>query len=83
MNDFLAAYSSQNWLEACPQVYLEGTVYGHLTAEGEPDLVLENPALREQAIRTNVLLVVGERCALAPTACSSSASAARWPHRRA
>ena len=65
MSDFLAAYSIQNWLEACPQGYLEGTVYGHLPGEGEPDLVLENPALREQAIRTNVLLVVGERCALA------------------
>lgn len=65
MSDFLSAYSIQNWLESCPQGYLEGTEYGHLPGDLEPDLVLENAVLREDAIRTTVQLVVGERCALA------------------
>ncbi len=65
MADFLAAYSVQNWLESCPQGYLEDTEYGHGIGEKEPDVVLENPALREQAIRSTVQLVMGERCALA------------------
>lgn len=65
MADFLAAYSIQNWLESCPQGYLEGTEYGHAAGEKEPDLVLSNPALLEQAIQSTVQLVVGERCALA------------------
>lgn len=65
MADFLAAYSIQNWLESCPQGYLMGTEYGHRPGEQEPQLLLENDILREQAIRTTVQLVVGERCALA------------------
>jgi hypothetical protein len=65
MADFLAAYSIQNWLESCPQGYLEGTVYGHGVDEKEAQLLMENPVLLDDAIRTNVQLVVGERCALA------------------
>lgn len=65
MADFLAAYSIQNWLESCPQGYLMGTVYGHRPNEEEPAALLENDILREEAIRTTVQLVVGERCALA------------------
>jgi hypothetical protein len=64
MADFLAAYSIQNWLESCPQGYLEGTEYGHQPGEVEPDMLTGNPVLREDAIRTTVQLVVGERCAL-------------------
>jgi len=65
MADFLSAYSIQNWLESCPQAYLEDTVYGHEAGETEPDLLMSNDVLREDAIRTTVGLVVGERCALA------------------
>jgi len=65
MSDFLSAYSIQNWLESCPQGYLENTEYGHEIGEQESPAVLESPVLREQAIRTTVQLVVGERCALA------------------
>jgi hypothetical protein len=65
MADFLDAYSIQAWLESCPQGYLANTVCGHERAEKEAPVVLENEALREEAIRTTVLLVVGERCALA------------------
>jgi hypothetical protein len=65
MSDFLSAYSIQNWLESCPQGYLEGTEYGHLAGEAEPSLLLDNEVLHEDAIRTTVQLVVGERCALA------------------
>lgn len=65
MRDFLAAYSIQTWLESCPQGYLEGTVYGHGPDERETALVIDNEVLREDAIRTTVQLVVGERCALA------------------
>lgn len=65
MSDFLSAYSIQNWLESCPQGYLEGTEFGHLPEEAEPDLLLENDILREDAIATTVQMVVGERCALA------------------
>lgn len=65
MADFLSAYSIQHWLESCPQGYLEDTIYGHGSEEGEPSLVLENDVLREDAIRSTVQLVVGERCALA------------------
>ena len=64
MSDFLNAYSIQRWLESCPQGYLEETVYGHGAADREPDLILGNDVLREDAIRTTVQLVVGERCAL-------------------
>ena len=65
MSDFLSAYSIQNWLESCPQAYLEGTEYGHAPGESEPASILENPLLREDAVRGTVQLVVGERCALA------------------
>lgn len=65
MADFLSAYSIQNWLESCPQGYLMGTIYGHAPEAKEPELVLSNEALRQEAIRTTVQLVVGERCALA------------------
>jgi hypothetical protein len=65
MSDFLSAYSIQNWLESCPQGYLEGTEFGHLPGEGEPEILLDNQVLREDAVRTTVSLVVGERCALA------------------
>jgi hypothetical protein len=65
MADFLSAYSIQNWLESCPQGYLEDTVYGHRPDEAEPDLVMSNEVLREDAVRSTVQLVLGERCALA------------------
>ncbi len=65
MADFLSAYSIQNWLESCPQAYLEGTEYGHVPGEKEPVALLENPELREDAIRSTVQLIVGEKCALA------------------
>jgi hypothetical protein len=65
MSDFLSAYSIQNWLESCPQSYLMGTVYGHSGNEGEPAFLLENEILRQEAVRSTVQLVVGERCALA------------------
>ena len=65
MADFLSAYSIQNWLESCPQGYLEGTEYGHQPGAQEPALVMENPVIREDAIRTTVQLIAGERCALA------------------
>ena len=65
MADFLSAYSIQNWLESCPQGYLEGTVYGHKPGEEEITLLKSNEVLHEDAIRTTVQLVVGERCALA------------------
>ncbi len=65
MSDFLSAYSIQNWLESCPQGYLMGTQYGHGPDEREMALIVENPVIHEDAIRTTVQLVVGERCALA------------------
>ena len=65
MSDFLNAYSIQTWLESCPQGYLENTEYGHRAGEKEPNLILENPTVREEAISTTVQLVVGERAALA------------------
>ena len=64
MADFLSAYSIQNWLESCPQGYLEDTEYGHAPGEREPEMVLENDVLRQEGIRSTVQLVVGERCAL-------------------
>jgi hypothetical protein len=64
MNDFLSMYSVQHWLESCPQGYLEGTEYGHGADEREPGFVTDDELLHEQAIRTTVQLVVGERCAL-------------------
>ena len=61
MADFLDAYSIQYWLESAPQGYLVDTEYGHPTGEKEAALVLEDPLIHEQAIRTTVQLVVGER----------------------
>jgi 1,2-phenylacetyl-CoA epoxidase catalytic subunit len=65
MADFLAAYSIQNWLESCPQGYLDGTRYGHAPGTTESELILDNEVLRQDAIFTTVQLVAGERCALA------------------
>jgi len=65
MADFLSGYSIQYWLESCPQGYLEDTEYGHAAGVGEPELVLADGLLREQAIKVTTQLVVGERCALA------------------
>jgi hypothetical protein len=65
VSDALSAYSIQSWLESCPQGYLVGTVFGHGPQEREPAPLVESPVLREQATRTTVQLVVGERCALA------------------
>jgi hypothetical protein len=65
MGDFLSAYSIQSWLESCPQGYLVDTEYGHAPGEGEPTILHENSVLHEDAIRSTVQLVVGERCALA------------------
>ena len=65
MADVLSAFSIENWLESCPQGYLEGTDYGHRPEEKESEVILNNERLREEAIRTTVLLVTGERCALA------------------
>jgi hypothetical protein len=65
MSDFLSAYSIQSWLESCPQGYLEHTEYGHAAGEREPALLLDNPVLHDESVRTTVQLVLGERCALA------------------
>ncbi len=64
MADFLSGYSIQSWLESCPQGYLDGTEYGHQPGDKEPEILLENPVLHEETIRSTVQLVVGERCAL-------------------
>lgn len=64
MSNFLDGYSIQNWLESCPQGYLVDTEYGHVPGAKEPDLILESPTMREEAIGTIVQLVVGERAAL-------------------
>ncbi|MCW5738116.1 MAG: ferritin-like domain-containing protein [Enhydrobacter sp.] len=65
MTDSRTAYSIQYWLESCPQGYLKGTEFGHDRGAKEPDFLLANPLLREEAIGTTVQLVVGERAALA------------------
>ena len=65
MSNFLDAYSIQQWLESCPQGYLVDTEYGHQPGAKEPNLIFENPTVREEAISTTVQLVVGERAALA------------------
>jgi hypothetical protein len=65
MSEFLSAYSIQNWLESCPQGYLMDTEYGHGPGEEEPEILRQNVILQEEAVRTTVQLVVGERCALA------------------
>lgn len=58
-------WSVQYWLESCPQGYLMRTDYGHERGAREPDFLLGDPTLREEAIGTTVQLVVGERAALA------------------
>jgi hypothetical protein len=63
--DFLKGYDVQYWLESCPQGYLMNTDYGHPAGEQEPEVVIQDPVIREQAVRTTVQLVMGERCALA------------------
>jgi rubrerythrin len=65
MSDFLSAYSIQNWLESCPQGYLEGTEFGHSPGEQEPAMLLTNDLLHGETLRATVQMVVGERCALA------------------
>lgn len=68
MTDFLEGYSIQNWLTSCPQGYLEGTEYGHEPGQAEPELIVTDPFMKEQAISLTVQLVAGERCALAASA---------------
>ena len=51
MADFLSQYSIQRWLEACPQGYLDGTVFGHAADAREPDDFMENELLREGSNR--------------------------------
>lgn len=65
MSNFLSAYSIQSWLESCPQGYLLDTEFGHAPGAREPDVILSNATLREDAVRGTVQLVVGERAALA------------------
>jgi rubrerythrin len=65
MAGFLSGFSVQQWLESAPQGYLMDTEFGHPKGEREPELLLSDKLLNEQAIRTTVQLVVGERCALA------------------
>jgi hypothetical protein len=65
VTDFLEGFSIQQWLESAPQGYLMGTEYGHQHDDAEPEFLFTDPLLHEQAIRTTVQLVVGERCALA------------------
>jgi hypothetical protein len=65
MADFLDGYSIQRWLESAPQGYLTDTEYGHAKGEHEPELVTQDPLIREQAISLTAQLVAGERCALA------------------
>jgi hypothetical protein len=65
MTDFSKGYDIQYWLESCPQGYLMNTDYGHAPNAREPEFLLTDPVLRQEAIGTVVQLVVGERCALA------------------
>ncbi|MEZ5383502.1 MAG: ferritin-like domain-containing protein [Microthrixaceae bacterium] len=65
MADFLSQYSIQRWMEACPQGYLEDTVFGHEEGLAEPPELLDNELLLESTIGSTVQLVVGERAALA------------------
>ncbi len=65
MSNFLNAYSIQSWLESCPQGYLMDTEYGHAPNAAEPNPLLDNDILREDALSTTTQLVLGERCALA------------------
>lgn len=68
MAKILSAYSIQQWLESCPQGYLQGTEYGHAPGACEPERVMSNETLRQRQIRTTVQLLAGERCALAASA---------------
>ena len=68
MANFLDGYSIQSWLTSCPQGYLEGTEYGHEPGQTEPELIITDPFMKEQAISLTVQLVAGERCALAASA---------------
>ena len=65
MTDFLKGYDIQYWLESCPQGYLMETEYGHAEGVREPEFLVTDPVLRQEAIGTTVQLVVGERAALA------------------
>jgi rubrerythrin len=65
MPESVSMYSVQYWLESAPQGYLMGTEFGHAPLEQEPGLLLDDERLREQAIRTTVQIVIGERYALA------------------
>ena len=59
MADFLSGYSIQYWLESCPQAYLEDTEFGHAPGEKEPELILSDDLLREQAIKVTTQMIVG------------------------
>ena len=66
MGDFLAAYSIQNWLESCPQGYLEDTEYGHERGEREADVIMQNPILLEDiAIACPDLRIAARACSRA------------------
>jgi len=65
VTDFLKGYDIQYWLESCPQGYLTDTDYGHKEGAKEPEILMADDTLREQAIRLTVQLIAGERCALA------------------
>ena len=86
MADFLNSFSIQRWLELCPQGYLEDTVYGHEESEREPETLLMDDALRTEAIRSTVQLVVGERAALAASSglinsAPTTQASGSWRHR--
>lgn len=68
MADFRCGYSVQYWLECASQGYLLGTEFGHLPGQAEPDLLLSDDRLREQAIQVTAQLVFFERCTLASSA---------------
>ena len=65
MSQFLDAYSIQYWLESCPQGYLANTEQGHEPGAKEPELLLQDPLLRHQAMGLTAQLIAGERAALA------------------
>ena len=84
MSDFLTQYSVQRWMEACPQGYLEDTVYGHEEGLKEPPDILDNELMLESTIGSTVQLVVGERAALAASSSRVASSARRgWASRSA
>ena len=82
MNNFTSTFSVQHWLESVPQGYLQGTEYGRPPGSHEPDRLLQDERLREDALRTTTQLVLGERCALAASAglirCAPDQDAARF-----